>query len=88
MDSCVSGMVREFLKKGMVSEMNFGEAQILAYNAEIIAARIRVDGMIAENMQRAAHAQALAYPEEAFMKEASYIVSCANSILETAQRTL
>lgn len=68
--------------------MNIGEAQILAYNAEIIAARVRVDGMIAENMQRARQDKALAYAEEAFVKEANYITSCANSILETALRTL
>jgi hypothetical protein len=63
----------------------FAEAQIEVLKADVVAARVRVDGMIAENMERTSHGRALAWSGEQFAKEADFIVSCGESIRTASQ---
>ena len=52
--------------------------QLLAIHAQILAANARVLGMQAENMQRAAVGNSMAYGEAAFLCESDYLQTLAH----------
>lgn len=66
--------------------MNFFSARIMECQARIDALLVRVEGMKAENLERAYLGQAPAYPEVSFIKVAEEIDSIGNQIHELAEK--
>lgn len=66
--------------------MNFFSARIMECRARIDALLIRVEGMKAENQERAHLEQMPAYPEVAFLKVAEEIDGLGNLIHELAEK--